>query len=374
MKTRVAVLCGAKSKEHEVSLVSAYNIVNSMDESKYEVFIVGISKDGIWRQYNKNDFVENIIGGVGDVKLSSNPISGRLAVTQSSNKFYDIENNKVAFECDVIFPAVLGDYAEDGTMQGLIRMMGVPFTTSDTLGSAVAMDKDVSYRLMREAGIPVADFFVLRKEDHITPYNEVIKKVGNDVFFVKPANAGSSVGVSKVETEEEYYRALEDAFKYDYKVIIQSRVIGREIEVAVIGNIGSQRTSDVSGEIVSDGFYSYETKYINANKVKLNIPADVNSETLSKIKSLAIDVCRVHECDGFARVDFFVSDEDVYVIEINTMPGFTKYSMFPALWSESGVNVSEQVDLLIELAIKRYQDKILNISTDASNVIDSIER
>lgn len=259
-------------------------------------------------------------------------------------------------------------------MQGLIRMMGVPFTTSDTLGSAVAMDKDVSYRLMREAGIPVADFFVLRKEDDITSYNEAIKKVGNDVFFVKPANSGSSVGVSKVETEEEYYRALENAFKYDYKVIIQSRVVGREIEVAVIGNIGSQRTSDVSGEIVSDGFYSYETKYINANKVKLNIPADIDSKILSKIKSLSIDVCRVHECDGFARVDFFVSGEDVYVIEINTMPGFTKYSMFPALWSESGVDVSKQVDLLIELAIKRHQDKILNISTDASNVIDSIER
>lgn len=193
-KTRVTLLAGARSTEHEVSLVSAYNIAKAIDRTKYHVDIVGISKDGIWRQYDPENFVDHP-ESVGTAVLSSKPLSGRLAVTQCSNKFYDIDNGgKPVIECDVIFPAVLGNYAEDGTLQGLLRMMDVPFTTPDVLGSSVGMDKDVAYRLMRDAGICVANFVTLRKGHDIPTFADVMKKIGGDVAFVKPSNARLVVG------------------------------------------------------------------------------------------------------------------------------------------------------------------------------------
>ena len=371
MKKRVTILCGARSTEHEVSLVSAYNIVNAIDRDKYEVSVVGISKEGEWRQYDPDNFVENGDMGVGHIVLSSNTISGRLAIRQCSNEFYDIDNNRIAVECDVIFPAVLGAYAEDGTMQGLLRMMDIPFTTPDVLGSAVGMDKDVAYRLLRDAGINIANFITLRKNYPVPTFEELAETLGTTMIFIKPSNAGSSVGVSKVTSQTELDKALKLAFAYDVKVIAQAMVVGREIEISVSGNFGNQKTS-LAGEIVerdSSNFYSYENKYVNISNVELHVPADITNELQEKISKIAIQVCETLECEGFGRVDFFVDhQENVYVNEINTMPGFTNASMFPRLWGASGVNYSDLISWLIELAMERQDYRVAPIVTDAEDI------
>ena len=370
-RTRVAVLAGARSTEHEVSLISAYNIVQAIDAEKYEVFVVGIDKHGVWRQYDAKSFVNNPTD-ISKITLAD-PISGRLTVTQSSNGFYDIDNQgQVAFRCDVIFPAVLGNYAEDGTMQGLLRMMDVPFTTPDVLGSSVAMDKDVAYRLFRDSGINVAPFVTLRKNGKIPTFSEAKEELGSEIIFVKPSNAGSSVGVSRVTNEAEYQHGIDLAFKYDVKVIVQAGVIGRELEIGVIGTIGTQRAS-VVGEIIekdADDFYSYDNKYVHSSNVQLLAPAPLSNELYERMSETAIQVCEVLECEGFGRVDFFVTDDEtVYVNEINTMPGFTAISMFPRLWGESGVSYPELVDTLLQTAIERHDYRIKPIITDAADVL-----
>lgn len=371
-KTRVAVICGARSTEHEVSLISAYNIVGAINTEKYEVFVVGIDKQGVWRQYDEKNFVDSPTD-IRTIKLVDSPLSGRLTVTQCSNEFYDLDKGGAAvFACDVIFPAVLGNYAEDGTMQGLLRMMDVPFTTPDVLGSSVGMDKDVAYRLLRDAGLGVANFVTLRKNGPQQNYSNLTKTLESDILFVKPANAGSSVGVSRVTNTEELSQALDLAFKYDVKVIVQAAVIGREVEIGVIGNIGNQKTSLV-GEIiekVADDFYSYDNKYVHSSNVELIAPAALSDSLHKEISEAAISVCEALECEGFGRVDFFVTrEEEVFVNEINTMPGFTAISMFPRLWKESGVSYPELIDQLLQCAIERHTYRIAPIITDAADIL-----
>lgn len=371
-RTRVAVFAGARSTEHEVSLISAYNIINAIDTNKYEVFVVGIDKQGVWRQYDPTNFVDNPTD-ISSIKLSDNPISGRLTVTQCSNAFYDLDQQSaVAFECDVVFPAILGNYAEDGTIQGLLRMMDVPFTTPDVLGSSVGMDKDVAYRLMRDAKLDVAPFVTLRKNANVPTFDEIKEELGASILFVKPSNAGSSVGVSRVTNETEYQNGLNLAFKYDVKVIVQAGIVGRELEIGVIGNIGSQRAS-VVGEIIekdTDDFYSYDNKYVHSSNVQLIAPARVSDTLYERMSDAAIKVCEVLECEGFGRVDFFVTDDEtIYVNEINTMPGFTVISMFPRLWGESGMPYPQLIDTLLQTAIERHDYRIKPIITDAADVL-----
>lgn len=377
-KIRVAVLAGARSTEHEVSLVSAYNIANAIDRQKYDVYIVGISKDGVWRQYDPEHFVTNP-ESVGSVALSDNPLSGRLAVTQSSNAFYDLEDGgKKVFECDVIFPAVLGNYAEDGTMQGLLRMMDVPFTTPDVLGSSVAMDKDVAYRLLRDAGLNVAHFVTFRKHEEQPTYEQLTRELGTEIMFVKPANTGSSVGVSKVTNAVELQTALDLAYKYDTKSIIQAGIVGREVEISIMGNFQTGQQTSVIGEIVEKqegDFYSYDNKYVHSSNVDLVVPANLPDEVVSEIKSSAARVCETLECEGFGRVDFFVDQTDtVYINEINTMPGFTAISMFPTLWGASGVGYPALVDTLLQLAIERHVYRIAPMVVSADDVIKSAKQ
>lgn len=378
-KIRVAVLAGARSTEHEVSLVSAYNIARAIDRDKYDVYIVGISKDGVWRQYDPEHFVDGAEQGVGAVKLVDIALSGRLAVTQNSRGFYDVENGgDMVFEVDVIFPAVLGNYAEDGTMQGLLRMMDVPFATPDVLGSAVAMDKDVAYRLLRDGGLNVAPFVTLRPHMERPSFEALAEQLGTDIIFVKPANAGSSVGVSRVTSQDELSAALDLAFKYDVKVIVQAGIIGREVEISITGLVGSYEAS-VVGEIkqVKEGdFYSYGNKYINSDETSVLIaPAELPEDVAQTVSDMAKRTCEVLECEGFGRVDFFVdTNNKVYINEINTMPGFTAISMFPRLWAESGVDYSALVDRLLILAVKRYDYRIAPMVLDARDVLEIAKR
>lgn len=375
-KTRATVIAGARSTEHEVSLLSAYNIVNAIDTNKYDISVVGIDKQGIWRLYDPQNFVTDPTDITG-IALT-NPVSGRLGVTQSSNAFYDLDNGaSVVLESDVIFPAVLGNYAEDGTMQGLLRMMDVPFTTPDVLGSSVGMDKDIAYRLLRDAGLNVASFVTLRQNDVRPAYDQLVESLDSQVLFVKPANTGSSVGVSRVTTADEFDTALTDAFRYDVKAIIQAAVIGREVEISVMGNFDEGQRTSVVGEIIEkqpDDFYSYDNKYVHSSNVELVVPANLDKSVSDEITAAALKLCQTLECEGFGRVDFFVDQNNkVYINEINTMPGFTAISMFPRLWDASGVDYSSLIDELLQYAIKRHAYRIAPIVTDAREVIDNIE-
>ena len=375
-KIRATVIAGARSTEHEVSLLSAYNIANAIDTEKYEVSVVGIDKQGVWRLYDPKNFVTDPTDITG-IALSE-PISGRLGVTQCSNAFYDLDNGgAVVLETDVIFPAVLGNYAEDGTMQGLLRMMDVPFTTPDVLGSSVGMDKDVAYRLLRDAGLNVAHFMTLRQSEDRPSYEQLAGSLGSDILFVKPANTGSSVGVSRVTNADELEKAFSDAFRYDVKAIVQAGIIGREVEISIMGNFNEGQRTSVVGEIIEkqpDDFYSYDNKYVHSGNVELVVPAQIDEAVSDEIKRAALIVCQTLECEGFGRVDFFVSrDNTVYINEINTMPGFTAISMFPRLWGASGVDYPTLVDQLLQYAIKRHAYRIAPIVTDARDVIDNIE-
>lgn len=373
-KLVVAVFAGARSTEHEVSLLSSYNIVNAIDRNTYDVIVVGIDKQGTWKLYDPSNFVENP-GDITKIKLSEQPISGRLAVTQASRNFYDVENGgKVVCTPDIIFPAILGNYAEDGTMQGLLRVMDVPFTTADVIGSSVGMDKDVASRLLRDAGLNVAPFITVRKGSEMPAYQSVLEQLETDLIFVKPANAGSSVGVSRVTNETEYQDALKLAFRYDVKVLVQKGIVGRELEISVMGLLGQQKTS-VIGEIVEhdpNDFYSYANKYVDEDAVDLIAPAEVSDELYKKMSDAATRTCDALEIENFARVDFFVTpDETVYVNEVNTMPGFTAISMFPRLWQASGMTYPEIVDNLLRLAKERHQYRIDPIVTDARYIVEA---
>lgn len=373
-KKNVCVFAGGRSTEHEVSLASAYNIVNAIDTDTYNIYVIGISQDGVWRQYDSQNFVQNPTAFKA-IKLAE-PISGRVAITQSSPAFYDVDNGgKELFSVDVIFPAVLGNYSEDGTMQGLLRMMDVPFTTPDVLGSAMAMDKEVMKRLFIEADIPSAKYVLARKNGERPSYAKLVEHLG-EVMFIKPANNGSSIGVYKAANKEEFEENLEKAFRYDVKVIIEEAIVGREVEISMMGNIGNQQTSAATGEIIErhdDEFYSYENKYVNSDKVELVAPADVTEEQLSTMQGLAVKACETLECEGFARVDFFVTEAgEIMVNEVNTMPGFTQISMFPRLWQESGVSYPELIGKLLELAVERHEYRIKPIVTNAQEVLESL--
>jgi D-alanine-D-alanine ligase len=254
-----------------------------------------------------------------------------------------------------------GPFGEDGTVQGLLKLAHIPFVGADLLGSAIGMDKDVMKRLLRDAQIPIAKFLVFRKGE-VIDFEAVHKELGLPLF-IKPANLGSSVGISKVANQEEFAQAVTKAFEYDTKILIEEAIVGREIECSVLGN--QNPIASVPGEILPNHeFYSYEAKYIDAHGAQLMIPANITDEVSKKIQELAIKTCKVLECEGLARVDFFLKENnELVVIEINTIPGFTKVSMYPRLWEASGIPYPELIDRLLQLAIERFaQEQTLRTS------------
>ncbi|MEO5635284.1 MAG: D-alanine--D-alanine ligase family protein [Candidatus Paceibacterota bacterium] len=313
-KLKIGVLFGGKSAEHEVSIMSAKNVISGLDKKKYEISSIKIDKRG------KFDF-------------------------------------SALSKVDVIFPVLHGPFGEDGIMQGVFKEIGKPFVGAGVLGSAVGMDKDVMKRLLRDAKIPIGKFITLKDHEKIN-FNKIKKELGLPLF-IKPANMGSSVGVSKVNNENEFNKAVKDAFKFDTKIIIEETITGREIECAVLGN--NFPMASVPGEIIAPGgFYSYDAKYVNDTQTLTQIKMD--SKTKKKVQELAIKAFQVLCCEGMGRVDFFVKKNgQVLVNEINTIPGFTNISMYPKLWEASGLPQSKLLDRLIELAVERFkkENKIL---------------
>jgi D-alanine-D-alanine ligase len=263
------------------------------------------------------------------------------------------ESHRVSRTIDVAFPILHGPFGEDGTVQGLLKLAGIPFVGAGVLGSAVGMDKDVMKRLLRDAGIPIGKFLVL-KDGETMSFKKVSAELGVP-FFVKPANMGSSIGVSKVSTQKQFTKAVSEAFTYDRKIILEETIVGREVECSVLGN--DKPVASIPGEIiVHDEFYSYDAKYIDENGATLAVPAKLSKATIKKVQQLAVDTFTTLSCEGLGRVDFFLKkDGSLIVNEINTIPGFTSISMYPKLWEASGIGYTQLIDKLIQLALERFE-------------------
>jgi len=357
-KIRVGVICGGKSAEHEVSLQSARNIVDALDRERFEVTVIGIDKQGQW---HINDATNFLLNADDPQRIALNPSVGDLALVpgrQHEQLITTEASQSTLGQLDVIFPIVHGTLGEDGSLQGLLRMANLPFVGSGVLGSAAGMDKDVAKRLLRDAGIPVAPFVTLNRRTAANIDFEALSAKLGTPLFVKPANQGSSVGVSRVESAAEFHQALALALTFDHKVLVESAVVGREIECAVLGNDTPE--ASVCGEIVvASGFYSYDTKYIDDGAATVAVPADIDADASESIRELAVRTFQVLECAGLARVDVFLTPEGKIIVnEINTLPGFTRISMYPKLWQASGLSYPALVTRLIELAMARHTEEL----------------
>lgn len=358
-KINVGILFGGNSAEHEISLQSANNVIESIDKCKYDITLIGISKSGNWLLNKDISFPLNST----DINNSFlNHKSDEIAlIPQSKGNIFNLSNVNFKKEIDVVFPILHGPYGEDGTIQGLLKLVAIPFVGSDVLGSAVSMDKDIMKRLLRDAGLPIGKFITLHSDDDIPAFDSITQKIGTPIF-IKPANLGSSVGINKAIDDNTYQKAVKEAFKYDTKIIIEEFVEGREIECAILGN--NQPKASVCGEIIfTHGFYSYEAKYLDETGYKIKIPALIDPYIQIQIQKMAIQTFQVLACKGFARVDFFLTkNNEILINEINTIPGFTKISMYPKLWEATGIPYSQLIDNLIQLAIERFE-KEKNIKT-----------
>ena len=351
-KIRVAVLFGGKSAEHEVALQSAKSIIDALDKNKYEIVLIGIDKAGRWLLQDESNYLVNAENPKLIILNQSNKEVG-VHPGNVKNELLEISQEGTIDKIDVVFPVMHGTYGEDGAIQGLLKIMDVAFVGADVLGSAVGMDKDVMKRLLRDAGLPIGKFITLRKGEELS-FADAVKQLGLPLF-VKPANLGSSVGISKVKKESEYAHAIEEAFLYDTKIIIEEFIDGREIECAVLGNENPK--ASVCGEIIPHHeFYSYEAKYIDEDGAGLEIPATLSPDVLQSIQAVATKTFTTLCCSGMARVDCFLTKENtIYVNEINTIPGFTKISMYPKLWEASGFTYSDLLDELLRLAIEKHE-------------------
>lgn len=361
-KIRVGVIFGGRSGEHEVSLASARSVMEAIDRDKYEIVPVGITKDGQWIA-SGNPLAALEAGdtrGSWPAALLGDPSCSSLLRLEETGR--NVRATRLV-EIDVVFPVLHGPYGEDGTVQGLLELAGIPYVGAGVTGSALAMDKVIFKHVMRSRGLPQVDYVaVKRSEWEINPHS-VLDRVEEGLsypVFTKPANLGSSVGVSKCGARSELAAGLAEAARYDRRLLIEAAVpAAREIEVSVLGN--DQPIASIPGEIVpSREYYSYEAKYIDTGDAasKLLIPAPIPEKMAVRVRELAIAAYLAIDCAGMARADFLLSGEtgELYVNELNTIPGFTAISMYPKLWAASGIPYRELIDRLIELAIERRRD------------------
>lgn len=345
MKESILLLFGGQSSEHEVSLKSATTIINNIDTEKYEVHPVGITKEGKWLLYTGNDydFTANRWQEVGiPAILSPDATRKNLILSRTEPVFIKI---------DKVFPVLHGRNGEDGTIQGLCQLAQIPYVGCGVLASAVSMDKGFTKLAVKEKGVPQAKF-VLAYERELGQIDEVVARIEGAFpypYFIKPANAGSSVGISKAKNKEELVAGLLEAAKHDKKILVEETIIGREVETAVLGNDILQ-VSGVGEILAAAEFYDFDAKYNNAES-KTIVDADLSIEIKEQIRSYAQDVYQAVEAKGLSRVDFFVREDGSIIFnEINTLPGFTSISMYPMLWKAQGLEVKDLITKLIDLA------------------------
>jgi D-alanine-D-alanine ligase len=366
-RLRVAVLYGGRSGEHEVPLQSAASVINHLDRSRFEIVPVAIDKQGRW---HLNDI--SLLEGQKSLPVFKDApsvvLAPNLADTKSGSALIPFGELGEARAIDVIFPVVHGPLCEDGTLQGLLELADVPYVGCGVLASAVAMDKEMAKRVARDAGIPIVPYLSLKhdrwkKEKRL--WAERIQQELGYPAFVKPANLGSSVGVHKVTDAGDLNDALENAFRYDVKVLVETAINAREIELALLENPDPSAEPQVSvpGEInPTHEFYSYEAKYLDENGAELIIPAQLDAEQIKQVQEIGRRAFSAIECEAMARVDLLLdrTSGKLYFNELNTIPGFTSISMYPKLWAASGLEYSDLIDRLIQLGIERHEDKKKN--------------
>lgn len=345
-KIRVGVIFGGKSDEHEISLASARSIINEIDANKFEVVPVGITKEGRW-----------ILSDDPMKILSQKKVSDSI----HSTIIPEFRQSSISSrEIDVIFPILHGPYGEDGTIQGLLEMAGIPYVGAGVLASAIGMDKSIMKAVFCEKGLPVVDYYLVKKLFWEREREACIKEIENELeypLFVKPSNLGSSVGISRVHNKTELIKAVQLAANYDRKIIVERAIIGREIEVSVLGN--DEPIASTAAEISPrKQWYDYEAKYTEG-LTDIIIPAPLAETMLKKFQDYAIKAFLAIDCSGMARVDFFLEKktEKIYINEINSIPGFTSTSVYPRLWEATGIPYRELITRLIELAFERHNEK-----------------
>jgi D-alanine-D-alanine ligase len=356
-KTRVIILFGGRSAEHEISLLSARNVLSALDRDRFEPVLVGIDKLGHWRRESER----TLSAASGDPRLVALDARAQAISIEQGLAITERPGQPVGSD-DVVFPVLHGTYGEDGTVQGLLELAGAAYVGAGVLGSAVGMDKDVAKRLLRDAGLPVVDFQTVTASAYradAAGARDRARALGSPLF-VKPANAGSSVGVTRVRDAAALDGAIRAALTFDRKVLLERAVDAREIECAVLGN--DDPRASIPGEIVikhADGFYSYAAKYVDPEGAAWKIPADLTPAVASRVQELAVATFRALELAGMARVDFFLDRGTgaLYVNEVNTLPGFTAVSMYPKMWEASGLSPTQLVTRLIELAIERRDER-----------------
>lgn len=343
-KLKVALLFGGRSAEHEVSIISAGSVYKNLDKQKYAPSCIYINKQGLWR-VSESPFVLL-------AELEKGPF---LTFLPWGNK-----SSFSPIDADIYFPVLHGPYGEDGTIQGLFEMADVPYVGATVLASATGMDKAVAKSLFQDKNLPVAKHFVLSEFFWDEKSAKILDRIHRDFsfpFFVKPANMGSSVGITKVMDSEQTRSALQTAFQYDAKILIEQGIEGLEIECSVLGNTNPE--ASLPGEIIPHrDFYDYRDKYIDG-KTSFKIPAELPLDVTEKVRNMAIAAFRAIDCSGMARVDFFLQEgtEKLFLNEINTIPGFTEISMYPKLWEVSGLSYPKLLDKLIDLGLEQHKNK-----------------
>jgi D-alanine-D-alanine ligase len=353
MKTKLGLLYGGKSAEHKVSMRTAMAVIKALDLSKFDIFPIYITEEGQWIKGPQ------LLSPVEEVnELAFSQTEGAVAGILSPELF-QTETNEGSAPLDVIFPLLHGPNGEDGTVQGFLELLNLPYVGNGVLASSAGMDKVVMKNVFAQAGLAQVDYvWFVRSEwekANAAAYEKVEKEIGYPCF-VKPANLGSSVGISKCSNREELVKAFQEAFQFDRKIIIEQGVVAREIEIAVLGN--DEPECSVAGEIVPKAaFYDYEAKYED-NSTGLIIPADISELEYTEMKELAIGAFKSLDCSGLVRADFFLTKDGKWLInEVNTMPGFTPVSMFPLLWNETGIAYPQLIERLVQLAQERHSEK-----------------
>lgn len=342
-KKKVIILYGGRSVEHAVSVNSARNIYQYIDKKQFQAIAVGISKKGQWFL---TDGVSKDIEKGKALSLILNPEKPGFILVKEGTKI----------KADILFPVLHGTDGEDGSIQGLIKAIDLPMVGTGVLGSAVAMNKIVAKRLLREAGLPVSDFMTYRfdEKDSIS-YNAIVKKLGLP-FMVKSASLGSSVGVTKVSSKKDFQPAVEEAFRYDQEMLVEKYITGREIECAILGN--NPPEASYPGEIVISKkyeFYTFDAKYVDPDAVRIEVPANLPKAVAEKIRKACVEAYQALYCEDFARIDLFLDAEgNIFINEINSIPGFTNSSMYPMMWKERGIGFTELISRLLNLAQERY--------------------
>ncbi|PTF01625.1 D-alanine--D-alanine ligase, partial [Staphylococcus cohnii] len=332
-KENVCIVYGGKSAEHDVSILTAQNVLNAIDKEKYQVDIIYITNDGDWKKK------ENIVDPIDDIDTL------RLAEVPAGEISKLLNEGSLGTAYSAVFPLLHGPNGEDGTIQGLFEVLDIPYVGNGVLAASSSMDKLVMKQLFAHRGLPQLPYVSFLRSEYQKYENNILKLVHDKLeypVFVKPANLGSSVGISKCNDEEELKRGIEEAFQFDRKLVIEQGIDAREIEVAVLGNDYPETTWP--GEVVKDvAFYDYKAKYKDG-KIKLDIPADLNDEVKMTLRNMAVEAFKATDCSGLLRADFFVTeDNQIFINETNAMPGFTAYSMYPSLWENMGVSYAELI-------------------------------